>query len=147
MMTFWGFLVSILLFFGGRTLYGIFVPNEPDVIVMGVFYLQILAFIQIPACLEGVAAGIFRGMGKTVPPSVTSISTNILRVVLAYLSVHFTDLGLTGIWLAVALSAGLRGIGILIWYMIHSRGLPKTDEAESGYKNKDLQIEERGKTT
>jgi len=131
MMTFWGFLVAVLLFFGGRTLYGIFVPNEPAVIAMGVFYLQILAFVQIPACLEGVAAGIFRGMGKTVPPSVSSISSNILRVILAYLAVHFTDLGLTGIWLAVALSAALRGIWVLIWYLVHSRGLPKADEAGS----------------
>ena len=135
MMTAWGLLVSVLLFFGGRTLYGIFVPNEPAVIDMGVFYLQILAFIQIPACLEGVAAGIFRGMGRTVPPSVSSISSNILRVVLAYLSVHFTDLGLTGIWLAVALSAGLRGIWILIWYLVHSRGLPKTNEVRSEAKS------------
>jgi Na+-driven multidrug efflux pump len=131
MMTFWGLFVAVLLFFGGRTLYGIFVPNEPAVIAMGVFYLQILAFVQVPACFEGVAAGIFRGMGKTVPPSVASISSNILRVVLAYLAVHFTDLGLTGIWLAVALSAGLRGIWIFVWYLVHSRGLPKADETRN----------------
>ena len=131
MMTSWGFLVAMLLFFGGRTLYGIFVPNEPAVIAMGVFYLQILAFVQIPACLEGVAAGIFRGMGKTVPPSVSSITSNVLRVILAYMTVHFTDLGLTGIWLAVAISAALRGIWVLIWYLVHSRSLPKADEEKS----------------
>jgi len=131
MMTLWGLLVAVLLYFGGGTLYEIFVPNEPTVIAMGILYLQILAFIQIPACLEGVAAGIFRGMGKTVPPSISSITSNILRVILAYMAVHFTDLGLTGIWLAVALSAGLRGIWILVWYLIHSRGLPKADETRN----------------
>jgi len=94
---------------------------------MGIHYLQVLAFVQIPACLEGVAAGIFRGKGKTLPPSIVSITSNILRVIFAYGFIQFTDLGLTGIWIAVAASAALRGTCIFIWYSIHSRKEPKTD--------------------
>jgi len=134
MMICWGLLVALLLFFGGGALFRIFIPDEPDVIAMGVHYLQILAIVQIPQCLEGVAAGIFRGKGKTVPPSISSISSNIMRVVLAYVFVAFTDLGLTGIWLAVAISAAIRGIWIFIWYLIHSRGEPKTDTPQGGAK-------------
>jgi len=128
MMSLWGLFVSLLLLFGGGTLYRIFIPNDPEVVIMGIHYLQILAIVQIPACLEGVAAGIFRGMGKTVPPSISSITSNIMRVVLAYCLVFFTDLGLTGIWIAVAISAAVRGFWILSWYILYSRKTPKTDE-------------------
>jgi len=130
-MSSWGLMVAILLYFGGGALYRIFIPNEPEVVAMGIHYLQILAFVQVPACLEGVAAGIFRGMGKTVPPSISSITSNIMRVVLAYGFVYFTDLGLTGIWIAVAISAAVRGIWIVLWYLIYSRKTPKTDETHA----------------
>jgi len=128
MMSGWGLLVAMLLIIFGGAFYRIFIPNEPDVIALGIHYLQLLAICQLPACLEGVAAGIFRGLGKTVPPSLASISSNILRVILAYLSVAFTDLGLTGIWLAVVVSASIRGIWIFVWYVIYSRKMPKTDD-------------------
>ena len=131
MMAGWGLLVGLVLFFGGGALYRVFIPNEPEVIEMGVHYLQILAIIQIPACLEGVAAGIFRGQGKTLPPSIASISSNVLRVVLAYGLTFLTGLGLTGIWIAVAISAGARGMWIFIWYMFYARGLPTADVIES----------------
>jgi len=127
-MTVWGLLVSFLLFFFGGALFRIFVPNDPEVIEMGIHLLKIFAVIQIPACLEGVAAGIFRGLGKTMPPSIASISSNVLRVVLAYGFMYLTDLSLTGLWLAVAISAAVRGIWILAWYMLHSRKIPKHDE-------------------
>ena len=127
MMTGWGIFVALLLAFAGGALYRVFVPNDPEVITMGIFYLQLLAFIQIPACLEGVAAGVFRGMGKTVPPSVSSIISNVMRVVLAYTFTAFTDLGLTGIWLAVVISAAVRGTWIFIWYVVYSRKMLKAD--------------------
>jgi Na+-driven multidrug efflux pump len=127
MMVSWGLLVTFLLYFGGGMLYRIFIPNEPDVIALGVHYLKILAVVQIPQCLEGVAAGVFRGKGKTLPPSISSISSNVLRVALAYGFTYFTDLGLTGIWMAFAISAAVRGVWIFLWYLAHSRGEPKTD--------------------
>ena len=127
MMTCWGMCVGFLLFFGGKALYQLFIPNDREVVEMGIHYLQILAIIQIPGCLEGVAAGIFRGQGKTMPPSIASISSNILRVALAYGFTYFTDLGLTGLWFAVAGSAAVRGIWIFIWYLLYSRKTPKQD--------------------
>jgi len=127
LMVGWGLFVALLLYFGGGMLYRIFIKDDPGVIAMGVHYLQMLAIVQIPQCLEGVAAGIFRGKGITIPPSVASITSNVLRVVLAYIFIAFTDLGLTGIWLAVAISAAVRGMWIYIWYLIHSRGVPKID--------------------
>jgi len=125
----WGILIALVLFFGGGMLFRIFIPNEPGVVKMGIHYLQVLAFVQIPACLEGVAAGIFRRKRKTLPPSISSISSNIIRVLLGYAFVSFTDLGLTGIWIAVAASAAIRGIWIFVWYTLHARKEPKADVA------------------
>jgi putative MATE family efflux protein len=131
MMACWGLVVGLVLFFGGGVLFRIFVPNDPEVIELGIRFLRIFAVIQIPACLEGVAAGIFRGQGKTLPPSIASISSNILRVVLAYASVYFTDFGLSGIWVAVSISAGVRGIWIITWYLLYSREVPKGDVVQA----------------
>jgi len=128
LMSCWGAVVALLLYFGGRTLIGVFIPNDPNVVEIGAEFLRILAFIQIPACLEGVAAGVFRGQGKTIPPSIASISSNALRVALAYFLTHYTGLGLTGIWIAIAAGAGLRGSWMYIWYAFYSRKIPKVDQ-------------------
>ena len=109
---------------------GVFIPNDPDVVEIGVGYMRTLALIQIAACLAGVAAGVFRGQGKTVPPSVSSVTSNSLRVALAYFLAHNTDLGLNGIWIALAAGAALRGSWIYIWYLIYSRRRSLKDGAE-----------------
>ena len=124
----WGLFVTLTLFFAGDFLIGIFIPDSAEIVAIGVENLKILAVIQIPACLEGVAAGVFRGQGKTIPPSITSVVTNTLRVVLAYVLVSFTDLGLTGVWIGIAAGAGVRGAWIYIWYLAYSRRVPKLDK-------------------
>ena len=125
----WGIIVSLILFFGGRVLFEIFIPNEPAVVEIGVEYMRTLAMIQSIACLEGVAAGIFRGQGKTIQPSISSVTSNVLRVAAAYILARHTSLGLTGIWIAFAAGAALRGSWIYLWYLFHSRKLPKEDIA------------------
>ena len=147
LMISWGLFVTVLLFFGGEVLYKIFIPNDPDVIKLGIHYLRILAIVQIPQCLEGVAAGVFRGKGKTLPPSVASIISNITRVLLAYLSVHFTDYGLTGIWVAVAISATIRGLWCFGWYLIHSRKEPKIDTDPKSIPEQDTDEQQLEETT
>ena len=117
----WGGAVSLLLYFGCYTLIGIFVPDDPEIVAIGVGYMRILALVQIPACLEGVAAGTFRGQGKTIPPSIVSVTINTLRVVMAFVLTSYTPLGLNGIWISLAAGAGGRGIAINIWYLIHSK--------------------------
>ena len=127
LMACWGIIVGLVLFFLGHILYGVFIPNDPDVVAIGAQYMQILAFAQIAGCLEGVAAGVFRGQGKTIPPSIASGTSNSLRVVLAYILTRFTSLGLTGIWFAIAAGTCLRGFWMYIWYLFYSRRTPKTD--------------------
>lgn len=121
-MLVWGFIITLLMFFGAEGLMGIFL-KEKEYIAMGKSYLRILAACQIIACAEYTTAGVYRGLGKTLPPSVTSISVNILRVFLAYfMSAKF---GLTGIWWAISLGAAVRGIALFIWYILDKSVHPK----------------------
>ena len=101
-------MVTALLYFGGSAILGVFLPGETESIAAGTSLLRILALCQIAGCLEGVASGAFRGLGHTAPPSIISISTNMLRVLLAYL-LSRGPLGLDGIWWGMSLGALLRG--------------------------------------
>jgi Na+-driven multidrug efflux pump len=121
----WGALVTALMFFGGRQLYAAFL-REPEIHEMGAVYLRILALSQLAMCLEGISASAFRGVGKTVPPAVISIVCNVLRVPLAYF-LSTTELGLNGVWWALCIGSGARGLLILIWYLLHARTQPKAD--------------------
>jgi putative MATE family efflux protein len=121
----WGVFVTALLFFAGGTLYGVFVREE-HIIRMGGQYMRILALCQIPAALEGISSGAFKGMGRTLPPTLTSVGWNAFRVPLAYL-LSQTALGLDGIWIGVTIGAALRGMSIFIWYRISSPKLLRED--------------------
>ena len=125
-MAVWGVIATGILFFAGGHLFAIFLPDEPEVVAMGANYMRILALCQIISCLEGITAGTFRGMGKTVPPSVVSFSSNFIRTVAAFFLAR-TGMGLDGIWWALTLGAILRGGWIFIWFRIYSRKMPKED--------------------
>jgi Na+-driven multidrug efflux pump len=125
-MLVYGALVTLLLLIAGAPLYRLFLPSEPKVWEIGVNYLKILALCQLTSCLEGVAIGFFRGIGKTTIPSIVSISSSVFRTSLAYLLVQ-TSLGMEGIWWALTIGSVVRGLWMLTWYLIRSRRTPKED--------------------
>ena len=121
----WGIIVTGILYFGGEFLISVFI-HDPELIRVGGEYLRILALCQIVGSIESVAAGAFRGTGKTVPPSVASITCNALRVPLAFV-LSRTALGLNGVWLGMTIGALARGIFVLVWYLIYARRQPRYD--------------------
>ncbi|MHC1787840.1 MAG: MATE family efflux transporter [Christensenellales bacterium] len=124
----WEAFVTLLLLFGGRFLFSIFLREPPALLDMGAQYLAILAGCQLFNALEGACGGAFRGMGKTLPPSLCSISSNLLRPLLCWWLAQ--RLGLNGLWLGVTLSAALRGLTMFIWFTLQERRLPPEDEGE-----------------
>lgn len=122
----WGVITTAILAFGGQFLFSLFLA-EPEAVEMGVVYLRILAVCQIVACLEYNSAGCFRGIGKTIPPSVVSIVSNLIRVPLVFV-LSRTSLGINGIWWGVSLGAGIRSIWMFIWFYLISVKLPKEDK-------------------
>lgn len=118
----WEAAVTLVLVFLGRFLFSLFLSQPKEVVDIGAEYLLILSGCQLFTALEGTCGGTFRGMGKTVPPSVTSIASNLIRPFLCYLL--SLKLGLTGIWLGISATAALRGLAVFVWYSVYQRKLP-----------------------
>lgn len=128
LMGIYGVLVTLAMFFLARQMAGLFLREE-YLLDMGVTLLRILALCQIAACLEGVSSGILRGMGKTLPPSIISITSNLMRLPICYF-LSQTALGLEGIWIGFTIGAAVRGFAMFAWCWIDARKRPKADVAE-----------------
>lgn len=126
----WEGIVTLILFFCGRFLFSLFLREPAEIVDMGTTYLRILAGCQIFMAFEGACAGTFRGMGRTLPPSVSSISSNVIRPFLCWWLARW--MGLNGLWAGITLSAALRGFVMFIWFTLYERKLPRADEGESG---------------
>lgn len=121
----WELLVTLVLFLYGRFLFSLFLSEPPELVDMGDVYLKILSGCLMFAALEGACGGAFRGMGKTLPPSVCSILSNLIRPALCWALA--LRMGLNGIWLGITLSAALRGLSMFVWYSLSERTLPRED--------------------
>jgi len=117
-MAVYGTAAAAVLFFFAEPLVGIFL-NSPEEIRMGGDYLRVFALTQVLGCMEGVAAGAFRGQGQTVKPSIVSITCNVLRVLFAYAFVRIW--GLNGIWYGIAVSVTIRSLWLMGWYWKYAR--------------------------
>jgi len=119
----WGLFVTLLLWFGGYMILNIFLPEfalDPEMMRLFIMNTRILAACQIFSNLEFVATNTFRGFGKTMPPSVIGIASNVIRVPLAFV-LSWTPLGVMGVWVAVSFTAGLRGLVMYLWYRYQSK--------------------------
>ena len=104
----WGVFCTIVLIVFPAPIFRIFIP-ETDVLPMGVAYLQILGVSQLFMCMEITTAGAFSGLGRTLPPSVVSITLTTARIPLALLLIS-TPLGLNGIWWSITISSIFKGL-------------------------------------
>lgn len=129
-MAVWGAITSFLLLVFPEFFFRIFITEE-EVIPMGVDYLRIIGICEIFMCLEGAATGAFQGMGRTVPPSVTGIVFNTLRIPTAIL-LSATALGLNGVWWALSISCVLKGTVLPIWFAIVFRKFYKNYKETKG---------------
>ena len=79
---------------------------------------RILGVSQLFMCIELTTAGAFSGLGKTIPPSVTSIVLTAARIPMAY-ALTATALGLNGVWWSITISSILKGVGLTSWFLIY----------------------------
>lgn len=126
-MLLWEALITLLLVFKGGFLFSLFLSEPPELVRMGGEYLLILAGCQLFMALEGTCSGTFRGIGKTLPPSVSSISSNLIRPFLCWALAQ--RMGLNGFWLGITLSAAIRGTMMFVWFLIYQRKLPRCDKS------------------
>ena len=111
-----GIFCSLLFIFWGNNIFAIFVP-EREAYEAGGLALRIDGYSQLFMMLEIVTQGVFYGMGRTIPPAIISISCNYLRIPMAFLFVSF-GWGLSGIWWTICLTSIIKGVIILIWFLV-----------------------------
>jgi len=130
-MAAYGLFVTIVLFFFADPLMSLFL-DCPEEIRIGGDYLRIIAATQLLFCMEGAAIGSFRGRGQTMKPAVASVVCNIIRVLVAYILATTLfgfgfNIGITGVWIGIAVAVTLRAVWVLIWHKLNIRSMPKVD--------------------
>ena len=91
--------------------------TAPDSIASPTATLMILGFSQLFTSLEITTSGAFCGYGRTLPPSITGITLNLLRIPMA-LALTATPLALSGIWWSISITSILKGLILFIWFQI-----------------------------
>lgn len=112
-----GIIATILLVFGGKYIFGFFIP-EKEAIDYGIVYLRILGYSQLFMCIEITTAGAFNGLGKTIFPSLVSILFTGLRVPASKILSSEKLLGLNGIWWSISMSSVFKGIILTLVFVI-----------------------------
>lgn len=107
-LSIYGVLVSLLLIFGARPLFSIFLQEE-SVVLMGINYLVIFGATQLFLCWEIIASNSMNSFGKTFIPALVSIICTGLRIP-ASMILSTTSLGLDGIWVSVSASTFFKAI-------------------------------------
>ncbi len=120
-----GLIATIAFFFFGEDVFSLF-TSENQMLATGVLYLKILAVSQIFMCIEITSAGGFYGLGKSKPPSITSVLFTGLRVPAALFVVNYTAFAYAGVWWCISISSVLKGVIVATLYFLTLRKLSMT---------------------
>ncbi|MCL2854516.1 MAG: MATE family efflux transporter [Defluviitaleaceae bacterium] len=126
-MAVYGVFISAVLFIFAAPLTGIFL-SCPYEIQMGADYLRVLALTQTLYCMEESPSAFFIGIGVTYKSTIASTIANASRILIVFLIITFTDLGVFGIWIGIAIALTFRNVWLLLWQKFHERKhIPKYD--------------------
>lgn len=110
-------LIGILFYIFSENLTAFFVPDEPQVIQDGAFFIRIMSLSFGFMGVQQVLNGVFNGTGFTKASMLISIfGLWILRFPLAYFLSYHTSLGYEGIWWAFPISNLITGTVAFIFY-------------------------------
>jgi putative MATE family efflux protein len=119
-------LVGVLFVLVPGTLLGLFIPDDPETIRLGVACLLIAAFEQPLMGTAMVYAGALRGAGETRSPlAVGALSVWLVRVPLAWFLAFKAGLGLNGLWLTMIADWSVRAAAFA-WIVRRGRWKEKT---------------------
>lgn len=118
----YGLIISLVFIFFGGAIFGIIVP-EKNAMEAGAEYLFVMGLVQIFMMLELTTQGMFNGIGRTIEPAAISISCNLLRIPLAWYLASTMNMGIIGVWWAIAISTVIKGTILPLWFLILYRRL------------------------
>jgi putative MATE family efflux protein len=91
--------------------------KDPLVIAIGVQYLRIVYVGLIFVIYPTIYGGVFQGAGDTFPPMISSLTANVVvKLSTAYYLSGILNLGINGVWAAIALSVIVEAIMISIFF-------------------------------
>jgi len=120
-----GVIVTFAFIFFGVEIFSIIIP-ETEAAIAGGTYLFVMGFSQIFMMLELTAQGVFYGVGRTLPPAIVSIVSNVARIPIAI--VFATLIGISGVWWAISISCIVKGVVLPIWMMQINKAAIKNGE-------------------
>lgn len=117
-----GIFATIILIAFRFSLYKIFLPNNPQAVLIGASYLLILGMSQLFMSVEIGSSGVFHGLGLTKIPSTISIIFNLIRIPLALILMNHYSF--YGVWMALTISSILKGSisAIILYRKYHNLG-------------------------
>ena len=129
-----GIFATDLLIFGAEPLFKLFIPKDLEALKIGIRYLRILGISQFFMTIEIASQGAVNGLGKTVPPSLVSVTFNALRIP-ASLLLSSTFLGLDGAWWSISVSSVFKGTVLTSWYLLVLKKITRLEvTSECKYK-------------
>lgn len=111
-----GFLGMLYFVLGGESLFRLIVPEE-ETYIEGARYMRISGYSQMMMMMEITTQGLLYGVGLSYLPAGISICGNALRIPMA-LGLITLGFGISSIWWAVSISAGLKG-GIALFIVLY----------------------------
>ncbi|NIA29086.1 MAG: MATE family efflux transporter [Actinobacteria bacterium] len=110
-------IVSALYYFFGGIIIRFFI-NDADVIKEGTQYLKIIALFEVFLGFEIVFEGAFSGAGNSLPPMLVAVPITWVRIPLAIYLADVAGMGSNGIWWTIAITTGLKGILLGLWFLL-----------------------------
>lgn len=103
---FMGLSISIILGFvymlGGRTLFGLFFPKEPDIVDICVHISYVIIVTILFQISQVIYMGCLRGAGDTKYTAMCSmLSVTVIRTVFSYVCCYIFHWGIIGIWMGI----------------------------------------------
>ena len=111
----WGLCTTFLLIGMARPLFSIFLQEE-EVMAIGVNYLRIVGLSQMFMMVEQTSIGAFSGLGRTLYPSIISVTFTSARIPVAVLL--SSVMGLSGIWWALSISSMVKGCILFVSFVV-----------------------------
>jgi Na+-driven multidrug efflux pump len=90
---------------------------DPAVVAAGVSYLRIVYFGVVFMVYITIYGGVFQGAGDTFPPMIASLIANApVKLVLAYVLAIPFNMGIRGVWVAIAVSVMVEAAIIAFYF-------------------------------
>ncbi len=107
--------VSFIFYFFGAHIIRFFI-DDPEVVREGAQYLKVIALFEVFLGFEIVLEGAFGGAGNSLPPMLISVPLTWARIPLALFLAYTMDMGSLGVWWAISVTTGLKGIIMALWF-------------------------------